>query len=39
MRNLPPILRRDYVRHVLWPHVQLFGAALIFLAVLFGMFG
>ena len=39
MNRLPPILFRDYLRHVVWPHVQLFGAAFLLLGVLFGMFG
>lgn len=34
MNRLPPILARDYFWNVVWPHVQLFGATLLLLAIL-----
>ena len=37
MRTLPPILFRDYLRHVIWPHVQLFSCCLAFGAIIIGL--
>lgn len=32
----PAILRRDYFRHAIWPHLQIYGAMLILGAIVFG---
>jgi hypothetical protein len=37
MKDLPPILARDYFWNVVWPHVQLFGTAILLLMVLIGL--
>jgi hypothetical protein len=37
MNRLPPILARDYFWNVVWPHIQLFGLALVIGAIVIGM--
>lgn len=36
MTRLPRILARDYFRHAIWPHVQVYGALLILGVIIFG---
>lgn len=39
MNRLPTILVRDYFRHIVWPHIQLFGALAILATIVFGVIG